>query len=287
MAARLSLNQANFLSSDEEIKFLHYYESRLWDFCRHFRPPLPPNVSGTALMYFKRFYLNNSVMDYSPRNIYMACLWLATKVEEFNVSINQFVANLHESPAQARRSEDLILALELPIISALKYHLTIHNPYRPMEGFLIDLRVRCDTIDNVDALRPAADDFLTKALKTDAALLYPPSIIALTSCLVAASTNNHNIDNYIMHQLFQNQSDEAFNSFKSQVKKIRSLVKKARPLAPPEEIARLKGKLEKCRNPDLTDEKLLVFIDDDDDTISVPVETIATFGNDNFSALDF
>ena len=136
MAARLSLNQANFLSSDEEIKFLHYYESRLWDFCRHFRPPLPPNVSGTALMYFKRFYLNNSVMDYSPRfyclckyshelylslrNIYMACLWLATKVEEFNVSINQFVANLHESPAQARRSEDLILALELPIISALK-----------------------------------------------------------------------------------------------------------------------------------------------------------------------
>ena len=92
---------------------------------------------------------------------------------------------------------------------------------------------------------------------------------------------------YIMHQLFQDQSDDAFNSFKSQVKKIRSLVKKARPLAPPEEIARLKGKLEKCRNPDLTDEKLLVFIDDDDDTISVPVETIASFGNDNFSALDF
>ena len=173
-----------------------------------------------------------------------------------------------------------------------------------MEGFLIDLRVRCETIENVDVLRPAADEFLTKALKTDAALLYPPSIIALTSCLVAASTNNHNIDkydinfwfyliryiihcSYIMHQLFQNQSDDAFNSFKSQVKKIRSLVKKGRSLAPPEEIARLKGKLEKCRNPDLTDEKLLVFVDDDDDTISVPVETIATFGNENFHALDF
>ena len=54
----------------------------------------------------------------------MACLWLATKVEEFNVSISQFVENLKESPQQSMRSEDLILALELPIISALK----VRNP---------------------------------------------------------------------------------------------------------------------------------------------------------------
>ena len=50
----------------------------------------------------------------------MACLWLSTKVEEFNVSISQFVENSKESPQQSMRSEDLILALELPIISALK-----------------------------------------------------------------------------------------------------------------------------------------------------------------------
>ena len=137
----------------------------------------------------------------------MACLWLSTKVEEFNVSISQFVENLKESPQQSMRSEDLILALELPIISALKvgdrlidpnptyfqYHLTIHNPYRPMEGFLIDMRVRCAEVPDVDVLRPAADEFLTKALKTDAALLFPPSIIALTSCLQAAAANNLNI----------------------------------------------------------------------------------------------
>ena len=61
------MSQGQFLTPDEEFKFLQYYETRLWDFCRHFRPPLPPNVSATALMYFKRFYLNNSVMDYSPR----------------------------------------------------------------------------------------------------------------------------------------------------------------------------------------------------------------------------
>ena len=58
----------------------------------------------------------------------MACLWLATKVEEFNVSISQFVENLKESPQQSMRSEDLILALELPIISALKVRLPDFTP---------------------------------------------------------------------------------------------------------------------------------------------------------------
>ena len=55
------------------------------------------------------------------------------------------------------------------------------------------------------------------------------------------------------------------------MKKIRSLVKKASSPAPPEEIGKLKGKLEKCRNPALTDERLLVFVDDDDDTISITI----------------
>ena len=91
---------------------------------------------------------------------------------------------------------------------------------------------------------------------------------------------------YIIEKLFAGQSEEAFNNCKSQMKKIRSLVKKASSPAPPEEIGKLKGKLEKCRNPALTDERLLVFVDDDDDTISVPVETVAAFGNE-FDALDF
>ena len=55
----------------------------------------------------------------------------------------------------------------------------------------------------------------------------------------------------------------------SKVKKIRSLVKKAKEPASPEEIAKIKAKWMKCRNPDKTDEKLLVFVDDEDDTISV------------------
>ena len=59
-------------------------------------------------------------------------------MEEFNVSIRQFVRNL-------RGDRDIyantILTFELLLMDKLHYHLTVHNPYRPMEGFLIDIRV--------------------------------------------------------------------------------------------------------------------------------------------------
>jgi cyclin H len=45
------------------------YEYQLRDFCRKFQPPMPRYVIGTALHYLKRFYVNNSVMDYPPKEI--------------------------------------------------------------------------------------------------------------------------------------------------------------------------------------------------------------------------
>lgn len=75
-----------------------------------------------------------------------------------------------------------------------------------MEGFLIDMRVRCDTVDDVDVLRTTADEFLHKAIKTDAALLYPPSIIAITACLVAASANGLSIDKWVFPVIETNSS---------------------------------------------------------------------------------
>jgi hypothetical protein len=60
-------------------------------------------------------------MEYNPRFVAFACLWLATKVEEFNVSISEFVENLQpKDQEELTLFEDLILSLELPIIHALK-----------------------------------------------------------------------------------------------------------------------------------------------------------------------
>lgn len=81
--------EEHFLSHTEERTLLRFYELQLRDFCRRFSPPMPRATVATALHYFKRFYLRNSVMDYHPKEILVTCVYLACKVEEFNVSICQ------------------------------------------------------------------------------------------------------------------------------------------------------------------------------------------------------
>jgi len=44
---------------------------------------MPRATVATALHYFKRFYLRNSVMDYHPKEILVTCVYLACKVVIF------------------------------------------------------------------------------------------------------------------------------------------------------------------------------------------------------------
>lgn len=128
---------------------------------------MPKPTIATALHYFKRFYLRNSVMDYHPKEILVTCVYLACKVliaftsilykvliklikffivyfcifwqvEEFNVSIIQFVANIM---GDREKASDIILNNELLLMHQLNYNLTVHNPFRPVEGLLIDIKV--------------------------------------------------------------------------------------------------------------------------------------------------
>jgi len=57
------------LNFDEEQALRVFYERKLVEFCVKFAPPMPKCVLGTAVHYMKRFYLNNSVMDYHPKEI--------------------------------------------------------------------------------------------------------------------------------------------------------------------------------------------------------------------------
>lgn len=69
----------------------------------------------------------------------VTCIYLACKVEEFNVSIIQFVANIK---GDREKAVNIILNNELLLMEQLNFHLAIHNPFRPVEGLLIDIKVR-------------------------------------------------------------------------------------------------------------------------------------------------
>ncbi|GFU31951.1 cyclin-H [Nephila pilipes] len=134
-----------FLTAQEERVLYKHYESILHKFCLKFQPPMPKNVVGCSFQYFKRFYLNNSVMDYHPKDIVVTCVYLASKVEEFNVSISQFVANVK---GDRDKATEIILNHELLLMQQLNFDLSVYNPYRPVEGFLIDLKekFKCENL---------------------------------------------------------------------------------------------------------------------------------------------
>nr|XP_020450042.1 cyclin-H [Monopterus albus] len=239
------LSESIFLERHEEDVLFRHYERRLLDFCNAFKPVMPKSVVSTAIMFFRRFYLNNSIMEYHPRIIMLTCAYLACKVDEFNVSSSQFVGNLqHETPAGQERVLDQILEYELLLIQQLNFHLVVHSPYRPLEGLLIDLKTRYPTLDNPESLRKSADDFLTQAAMTDAGLLFPPSQIALTAILNSASRASLNMESYLTECLGLKEDKEALSKMYDSMRRMKTLVKKYE-VPKPEEVNIYKQKLER------------------------------------------
>uniref|UniRef100_A0A8C5K3C9 Cyclin-H n=1 Tax=Jaculus jaculus TaxID=51337 RepID=A0A8C5K3C9_JACJA len=224
-------NDPIFLEPHEEAILCKYYEKRLLEF---------------SCMYFKRFYLNNSVMEYHPRIIMLTCAFLACKVDEFNVSSPQFVGNLRESPLGQEKALEQILEYELLLIQQL----VVHNPYRPFEGFLIDIKTRYPMLENPEILRKTADDFLNRIALTDAYLLYTPSQIALTTILSSASRAGITMESYLSENLMLKENRTCLSHLLDIMKSTRNLVKKYKPPRS-EEVVLLKQKLERCHSADL------------------------------------
>nr|XP_023027890.1 cyclin-H [Leptinotarsa decemlineata] len=235
-----------FLTPEEEKIMVKRYELHLRDFCKRFQPPMPRYVVGTSFHYFKRFYINNSVMNYHPKEIMVTCIYLACKVEEFNVSIQQFVANIK---GDREKATDIILNNELLLMKQLNFHLSIHNPFRPVEGLLIDIKTR-GSLQDPERLRLGTEHFLERALLTDVILLYSPSQVALAAVLHAASKLQENLDSYVTDILFGDDAKGNLEELIEAVRAIRSVVKMADSVSDRNQQKILDKKLEKCRNPE-------------------------------------
>ncbi|XP_057687008.1 cyclin-H [Corythoichthys intestinalis] len=237
------INESIFLDPHEEDVLFRNYERRLLDFCNVFKPAMPKSVIGTAIMYFRRFYMNNSLMEYHPRIIMLTCAYLACKVDEFNVSSSQFAGNLvQQSPAEQEQDLEQILEYELLLVQQLNFHLVVHNPYRPLEGLLIDLKTRYPTLENPESLRKNVDDFLAYAAMTDAGLLFSPSQIALTAIMSSASRAGLNMESYLTGCIGLKNDQETLSKMYDAMRRIKNLLKRYQ-LPTPEEVNACKQKL--------------------------------------------
>jgi cyclin H len=237
--------EKNFLTYEEERVILLHYEYLLKQFLGRFDPPITmPSVVGTSIIYFKRFYLRTSVMEYHPKDIYLVCVYLACKIEEFNISIAQFLKNINTDEDKEELA-NMILSYELLLMERLNFELTVHNFYRPFEGFMLDVKTRYLEISNVEVLRQYGMDFLDKILNTDAVLLYPPSQIAITAIVYSTSKNKIDLDKYCQYTLLADLSSEEIKQLWKIVKIINRQHKDI-PVLNQEEIKRISSKLMEC-----------------------------------------
>jgi cyclin H len=47
-----------------------------------------PTVLATAITFFRRFFLSNSILDFTPRRMAVAAAFLAAKVEDQKVEVS-------------------------------------------------------------------------------------------------------------------------------------------------------------------------------------------------------
>jgi len=69
-------------------------------------------------------------------------VFLACKVEEFYVPINDYIFNVKGTDEEKKLTAVTILNSELQTSQELQFHLVVHQPYRAVEGLLIDIKTR-------------------------------------------------------------------------------------------------------------------------------------------------
>ncbi|CUM49202.1 uncharacterized protein AC631_01169 [Debaryomyces fabryi] len=173
----------DLLTPEEELKYLNFYCENIIKVVSSFR--MPTQVKATAVSFFKKFYLVNSVMEYHPKNILYTCVFLAAKSENYFMSIESFCKALPKTEPKD------VLDLEFIVLQSLKFTLLVHHPFRPLYGFFLDFQavllhptplmydVNVDTIGGMyDKAKKWLSDY---ALLSDVSFLFSPPQIALAA----------------------------------------------------------------------------------------------------------
>ena len=187
---KCSIPPKDLVTIEEHKVVCKYYEKLLFYLCTKFQPPLPYSVIFTAFVYFKRIYLQASIMEQLPQDMMSVCLYMACKVEEYNVSVDKFVMIYPE--AERIRTADVILGNEMGLMRLLNYQLIVHSPKRALEGFFIDIKTRFQQKEDFDKCREVSNEFLNAVLFSDVVFLYTPSQIALAALFAASKEIVHN-----------------------------------------------------------------------------------------------
>lgn len=120
----------------------------------------------------------------------MTCLFLATKTENYYMSIDSFVKRLRQVKQFKDFQAETILHLEYVLADGLHFHFTIHHPYLCLHGLFLDVQAYIQmTQDQMERLQKTYDlsiQLADQSYLTDALFLFQPSQLAMTLFAQAA-----------------------------------------------------------------------------------------------------
>ncbi|KAK2877300.1 hypothetical protein FQN49_001251 [Arthroderma sp. PD_2] len=121
------------LTPEEEFELVQYYCEKTMELGDEYKPPLPTTVRATAIQYLRRFYLTNSPMTYHPKSIMPCALFLATKTDNFYMSLRSFTEHIPNSTMEN------IIAPEFLLTQGLRFTFDVRHPFRGLEGGMMEL----------------------------------------------------------------------------------------------------------------------------------------------------
>ncbi|KAF9181287.1 hypothetical protein BGZ51_005560 [Haplosporangium sp. Z 767] len=182
-----------FVNVAEELALMGYYERRIVQIFKHWK--LPSYVSdynqSKALTYVESILIMVATR--------LTCMFLARKTENYLLSIDDFSSVL-KSPAQP------ILNLEFLVCKSLRFHFTVHHPYRPCLGFFYDMQAVTDSIEKLQKVYEKALTLIDTSLHTDLGFLYQPSQIALAAIKMACKEESYDFEKYANYKFKSNES---------------------------------------------------------------------------------
>ncbi|KAL1838584.1 hypothetical protein VTJ49DRAFT_2511 [Mycothermus thermophilus] len=168
-----------FLTPAEEAQLVAFFTSELLRAGDH--AEMSDEIKATAAVFFRRFYVTNSIMTYPPQDMLIVALFFGCKAEGSFVSISEFGRTF------GKEHPEEILAGEFLLCQGLRFALDVKHPFRALRGAIMELA----TLPDIDPARLGAAETRAREILrfspfiTDAYFHFTPSQIMLAALSLA------------------------------------------------------------------------------------------------------
>ncbi|XP_074579458.1 cyclin-H1-1 [Curcuma longa] len=237
------------LNCEEEQHMRIFYEQKIQEVCQAFK--FPHKIQATAIIYFKRFYLQWSVMEHHPKHIMLTCIYASCKVEENHVSAEELGKGIQQD-------HQIILNNEMAVYQSLGFDLIVYAPYRSIEGFLEGMQdffhARDEPEKFQDLLQTSYSE-VDRMMLTDGPLLYPPGQLALAALRRANEVHRFlDFERYLNFLVSRQRSTHTTSQLFEALNSIDTLVAQLNiPTA--KDMRHIDRKLKSCWDPSTEDNK--------------------------------